>query len=88
MGIKHAKKRFFIVRYNIKPDGKFDEFVELSKKKVGPGKIKDSRVVLDLLNEEVVKCDLPNVPVDIPYENVYKHYRKWYADVIDQFVGS
>ena len=39
-------------------------------------------------NEEVVKCDLPNVPVDIPYENVYKHYRKWYADVIDQFVGS
>ena len=35
MGNKHDKKRYFIVTYNIKKDGKFDEFVELSKKKVG-----------------------------------------------------
>ena len=28
MGSKHNKKRFFCVKYNIKPDGKFDEFVE------------------------------------------------------------
>ena len=39
-------------------------------------------------NEEVVKCDLPNVPENIPFENVYKHYRKWYADVMDEFVAS
>ena len=35
MGSKHNKKRFFCVKYNIKPDGKFDELVELSKKKIG-----------------------------------------------------
>ena len=34
MGKKHAKKRYFCVKYNIKPDKKFDEFVELSKKKI------------------------------------------------------
>jgi hypothetical protein len=88
MGTKHDKKRFFIVKYNIKPDGKFDEFVELSKKKLGTGKITEAKVVLDLVNETVVKCDLPKVPADIPYENVYKHYRKWYADVIDKFLTS
>lgn len=88
MGSKHSKKRFFIVRYNIKPDGKFDEYVELSKKKVGRGKVQEARVVLDLVNQEVIKCDLPNVPEDIPFDNVYKHYRKWYADVIDEFVNS
>jgi len=76
------------VRYNIKPDGKFDEYVELSKKKVGRGKVQEARVVLDSVNQEVIKCDLPNVPEDIPFDNVYKHYRKWYADVIDEFVNS
>jgi hypothetical protein len=39
MGSKHNKKRFFCVKYNIKPDGRFDEFVELSKKKIGVGKM-------------------------------------------------
>lgn len=76
------------MKYNIKPDGKFDEYVELSKKKVGRGKVQEARVVLDLVNQEVIKCDLPNVPEDIPFDNVYKHYRKWYADVIDEFVNS
>ena len=88
MGSKHNKKRFFIVKYVEHPDGKFDEFIELSKKKVGPGKLKEARVVLDLINDEVVKVDLPNVPTDIPYENVFKHYQKWYKDVMDEFLKS
>ena len=32
MGKKHPKKRYFRVRYVIKKDKKFDEFVELSQK--------------------------------------------------------
>lgn len=88
MGKKHAKKRYFIVKYNIKPDGKFDEYVELSKKSIGRGKIAEAKVVLDLINDEVIKCDLPNVPKDVPYENVFKHYQRWYADVINEFVNS
>jgi hypothetical protein len=86
MGSKKEKKRFFIVSYIEKPDGKFDEYVELSKKKVGSGKLAQSRVVLDLINNEVVKVDLPNVPKDFPFDALYQHYRKWYADVIDQFL--
>jgi hypothetical protein len=87
MGSKKDKKRFFIVKYNIKKDGKFDEFVELSKKKVGTGKFAESRVVLDLVNEQVLKCDLPGTQgLNVPYENVYQHYRKWYADAIDEFL--
>ena len=43
MGKKHDKKRFFIVKYVMKPDNKFDEFVELSKKKVGAGKIAEAK---------------------------------------------
>jgi len=50
MGSKHNKKRFFCVKYIIKPDRKFDEFVELSKKKIGPGKMLEYTVVLDLIN--------------------------------------
>lgn len=90
MGIKHNKKRYFIVKYNIKPGGKFDEFVELSKKKLGPGKIAEAKVILDMINREIIKCDLPGIPSGtyIPYENVEKHYRKWYADVMDQFITS
>jgi hypothetical protein len=87
MGSKKDKKRFFIVKYNIKKDGKFDEFVELSKKKVGTGKFAESKVVLDLVNEQVLKCDLPGTQgLNVPYENVYQHYRKWYADAIDEFL--
>jgi hypothetical protein len=93
MGSKKEKKRYFIVTYNIKKDGKFDEFVELSKKKLGSGKIASAQVVIDLVNREVIKCRLPGVPVHMeddrmPYENVEQHYRKWYADVMDEFLNS
>lgn len=86
MGSKGNKRRFFIVNYIEKPDGKFDEYVELSKKHLGNGKIAQARVILDLIDKEVVKVDLPNVPEDFPFDALYKHYRKWYADVIDEFL--
>ena len=70
----------------MKPDGKFDEFVELSKKNIGAGKIAEAKVILDLLEQKVIKVDLPNVPSDFPFESLYKHYRQWYADAIDEFV--
>ena len=38
---KHKKKRFFCVKYVFKEDKKFDEFVELSKKKIGSGKMQE-----------------------------------------------
>ena len=92
MGTKHSKKRFFIVKYNIKSDKTFDEFVELYKKTPGSGKIAEATVVLDLIKGEVLKCELPGIPFykrgKVPFENVYVHYRKWYADVIDQFLAS
>jgi hypothetical protein len=37
MGSKHNKKRFLIVNYNLNAKGGYDELVELSKKKCGPG---------------------------------------------------
>ena len=74
------------MKYNMKPDGKFDEFVELSKKNIGAGKIAEAKVILDLLEQKVIKVDLPNVPTDFPFESLYKHYRQWYADAIDEFV--
>ena len=60
--------------------------MELSKKKIGAGKITEAKVVLDLIEQKVIKVDLPNVPKDFPFEALYKHYRKWYADAIDQFL--
>ena len=45
MGNKHNKKRYFCVKYVFKPDKKFDEFVELSKKKIGSGKMLEYTVV-------------------------------------------
>ena len=86
MGSKHEKKRYFIVKYSIKPSGKYDELVELSKKKLGAGKITEAKVILDLVNKEVVKVDLPNIPKDFPFESLYNHYRQWYADAIDNFI--
>tara|TARA_B100000073_G_scaffold176056_1_gene145763 strand:+ start:545 stop:823 length:279 start_codon:yes stop_codon:yes gene_type:complete len=92
MGKKHDKKRFFCVSYNMKPDKKFDEFVTLSKKKIGPGKMLEYTVVLDLINKKVLKNDLPGIPLaerdHIPYERIEKHYRQWYADAMDQFIKS
>jgi hypothetical protein len=92
MGSKHNKKRFFCVKYIIKADKKFDEFVELSKKKIGPGKMLDYTVVLDLVNKQVLKNELPGIPIDqreqIPYERIEQHYRQWYAEAMDQFVNN
>jgi hypothetical protein len=89
MGSKHNKKRFFCVKYNIKPDGKFDEFVELSKKKIGVGKMNEYTVVLDLINKEVLKNELPGIPLaqrdQVPYDRIEQHYRQWYGDAIDAF---
>tara|TARA_B100001113_G_scaffold213108_1_gene174829 strand:- start:396 stop:671 length:276 start_codon:yes stop_codon:yes gene_type:complete len=90
MGKKHAKKRYFCVKYNIKPDKKFDEFVELSKKKIGPSKMREYTVVLDLVNKEVLKNELPGIPLaqrdQVPYERIEQHYRQWYGDAMDQFI--
>ena len=90
MGKKHAKKRYFCVSYRIKPDKKFDEFVTLSKKKIGTGKMQEYTVVLDLINKKVLKNDLPGIPLaqrdEIPYERIEQHYRQWYAEAMDQFI--
>ena len=47
-------------------------------------------VVLDLVNKEVVKNELPGIPIaqrdQIPYERIEQHYRQWYADAMDQFI--
>ena len=92
MGKKHNKKRFFCVKYIFKADKKFDEFVELSKKKIGSGKMLEYTVVLDLVNEKILKNDLPGISVaerdDIPYSRVLDHYKKWYAEAINTFIES
>ena len=78
------------MKYIIKPDKKFDEFVELSKKKIGSGKAKEYTVILDLVNKEVMKNELPGIPVaqrdEIPYEKIEQHYRQWYAEAMDAFI--
>ena len=92
MGKKHAKKRYFCVKYVFKEDKKFDEFVELSKKKIGPGKMAEYTVVLDLINKEVLKNDLPGIPLaerdHIPFERILNHYKQWYAEAIESFANS
>ena len=87
MGTKHSKKRYLIVNYIQKPDKKFDEVVELSKKKIGAGKMAKSKVILDLLNKKVVKCVLPGVD-QIEYKKLEQHYLKYYAEAIKQFLSS
>jgi len=92
MGSKHNKKRYFCVKYVFKPDKKFDEFVELSKKKIGTGKMQEYMVVLDLANEKILKNDLPGIPVaernNISYERILDHYKKWYGEAINTFLQS
>jgi hypothetical protein len=92
MGSKHNKKRFFCVKYIFKADKKFDEFVELSKKKIGSGKMREFTVILDLVNEQVLKCDLPGIPVaerdHVPYKNVLDYYKKHYQEAINTFLHS
>ena len=73
------------MKYTLKPDKKFDELVTLSKKKIGPTKILEYNVVLDLINKKVLRADLPGLE-DVDYEKVSQHYRKYYADTIDEFV--
>jgi hypothetical protein len=88
MGSKHNKKRFLIIKYSLNMKGTYDELVELSKKNIGSGKLAQSGIVLDLVNKEVLKCEVPGAPsqAGIPYENVYEHFHKTYGNMIDQFV--
>ena len=88
MGSKHNKKRFLIVKYSLNMKGTYDELVELSKKHVGSGKLAQSGIVLDLINKEVLKCEVPGAPsqAGIPYKTVYEHFHKAYGNMLDQFV--
>ena len=89
MGNKHNKKRFLIVNYTFNKKGGYDELVELSKKKCGPGKVMKSGVVLDLINEEVLKCEVPgqpNLAYHISYETLYRHFHKAYGEMLDKFI--
>ena len=88
MGSKHNKKRFLIVKYSLNMKGTYDELVELSKKNIGSGKLAQSGIVLDLINKEVLKCEVPGAPsqAGIPYENVYEHFHKAYGNMLDLFI--
>ena len=88
MGSKHNKKRFLIVKYSLNMKGTYDELVELSKKNLGSGKLAQSGIVLDLINKEVLKCEVPGAPsqAGIPYENVYEHFHKAYGNMLDLFI--
>jgi hypothetical protein len=69
--------------------GTYDELVELSKKNIGSGKLVQSGVVLDLVDKEVLKCQVPGQPnlVDhITYDTIYKHFYKTYGEMLDQFI--
>ena len=88
MGSKHNKKRFFCVKYNIKPDKKFDEFVELSKKKLGTGKMLEYTVILDLVNEKVLKCELPGIPLSERDNILMKKYLITTASTIPKLLIS
>jgi len=92
MGTKHNKKRFFCVKYIFKPDKKFDEFVELSKKKIGSGKMLEYTVILDLVNKKVLKCELPGIPLaereNMPYKRVLDYYKKYYEEAINTFLHT
>ena len=89
MGSKHNKKRYLIVKYSLNMQGTYDELIELSKKNIGQGKLVQSGVVLDLIDKEVLKCEVPGQPnlVDhISYDTVYKHFYKTYGNMLDQFI--
>ena len=42
-------------------------------------------MVLDLVNKKVLRADLPGLE-NVDYEKISQHYRKYYADTIDEFV--
>ena len=73
------------MKYSMKPDKKFDELVTLSKKKIGPTKILEYNVVLDLINEEVLRANMPGL-TDVNFEKLYNHYSKYYAEAIHEFL--
>ena len=87
-GKKHQKKRFLLVKYSFNKQGKYDELVELTRKKVGPGKQAEAGIVLDLVNETVIKCEIPGVRKDqiISNEKVYDYFYNHYKQSIDQFI--
>ena len=88
MGSKHNKKRFLIVNYSLNAKDGYDELVELSKKGIGPGKLAQAGIVLDLIGKEVLKCEVPGqqITTDMPYDIVYSHFHKAYGNVLDQFI--
>ena len=50
---------------------------------------KESGVDIDLVDKEVLKCQVPGQPnlVDhITYETIYKHFHKTYGEMLDRFI--
>ena len=75
------------MKYTLKPDKKFDELVTLSRKNIGAGQMQEDSGVEELINEEILKNELPNTE-SITYERIFEHYNQYYKDAIDSFVKS
>lgn len=75
--------RYFVVTYVLKPDGKFDEQVQVLEKNLTNKVNVTANVILDFKERKVVKARL-NEAIDRNWDLLRNYFHQVYPQVIEQ----
>jgi hypothetical protein len=73
--------RYFLVTYVLKPDGKIDEQVEISKK-LKEKDITNCNIILDFKEKKVQKNVIQGNSMNLSWDALVDYYRNVYPDQI------
>ena len=79
--------RYLILTYYIKPDGRIEESMEVSKK-IKTRDLQIANVILDFKKLEVVKASMGGVNVPKNFNNITSYYRQHYKNIIDRLFAE
>ena len=75
--------RYFLVTYVVKPDGKIDEQVQISRN-LKERDITMCNIILDFKEKNVQKNVVQGNVMNLPWSTLLEYYKKVYPDQIDQ----
>lgn len=75
--------RYLLITYYRKPGGQIDEHIGFAKN-LKPNDLQTCNVILDYLEQKVLKCVIEGKVVPTDWDKLNSYYRQVYPDIIKQ----
>lgn len=79
--------RYLVLTYYIRPDGKIDEAMAVSKH-IRPRDLQTASVILDFQKLQVVKCSMNSVQIPRDWDRIVSYYHQHYATTIERLFAE